>query len=168
MNSGADTLHAAASEFAKAGQGVSGALAQAGGITEKLSQAASAVGASTKSLEAVVIDYKATREMVAQMLGQVQSVVEAAKKEAAITADVLSRIEGAAAKLTNAQQEADTYLMRVSEILTQTHQDFATHLRRTLNEGNRQFYDQLSTATGLLREAIEELQTALADVSVRT
>lgn len=168
MNSGADTLHTAASEFAKAGQGVSGALAEASNITEKLSQAAGAVGASTKSLEAVVTDYKATREMVSQMLAQVQSVVEAAKKEAAITADVLSRIEGAAAKLTSAQQQADTYLMRVSEVLTQTHQDFATNLTRTLREANRQFYDQLSAATGLLKEAIEELQTTLADVSVRT
>lgn len=168
MNAGADTLHAAAAEFARAGQGVSGALAQATGITDKLSQAANAVGASTKSLEAVVTDYKMTREMVAEMLSQVQSVVEAAKKEAAITADVLGRIEGAAAKLTSAQQEADTYLMKVSEVLTQTHHDFATNLTRTLREGNRQFYDQLSTATGLLKEAIEELQTTLADVSVRT
>src|SRR5262249_41772591 len=141
--------------------------AQATSVAEKLSQAGSAVGASARTLEAVVADYKSTREMVAGMLTEIGAIVTSAKKEASLTADVLSRIEGSAAKLAQAQRQADAYLGGISEVLSQTHQEFADNMRKTLGEANRQFYDQLSSATALLSAGIQELETTMSGFGVR-
>ncbi|MBI4192756.1 MAG: hypothetical protein HY525_19765 [Betaproteobacteria bacterium] len=53
------------------------------------------------TLEAVVADHKSTRETLASMLTQLEAIVTSAKKEAVLTADVRSRIEGATAHLAN-------------------------------------------------------------------
>jgi hypothetical protein len=167
MNSGAETLYVAAGDFAKAGQGVGGVLAQATNVADKLSQAAGTVGSSARVLEAVVADYKATREVLAEMLVELGSIVDSARKEASLTADVLSRIEGATGKFLQAQKQADAYLESVSKVLGDAHQEFADNMRKTVGEANRQFYDQLSRATALLREGIQELETTLSELGVR-
>lgn len=161
MNNGADTLYIAASEFAKAGQGVTTALNQASHIADKLSHAASVMTTSTHTLESVVVDYKASRETTALMISELRSLVESAKREAALTADVLERIESATQKLVQAQQEADHYLEGVSQVLGESHQAFADSMRKTLGEANQEFYNQLTSATSLLREGIEELEATL-------
>ena len=161
MNSGADTLYIAASEFAKAGQGVSSTLTQASNVADKLSQAAGAVTTSAHTLESVVVDYKATRETTGQMISELRGLVESAKREAALTADVLARIEAATQKLVEAQKDADAYLEGVSRVLGESHQAFADNMRKTLGEANQQFYSQLTAATSLLREGIEELEATL-------
>lgn len=167
MNSGAETLSVAASDFAKAGQGVGGVLVQATDVASKLSQAAGTVGISARVLEAVVADYKATREMLAEMLVELGAIVASARREASLTADVLSRIEGATGKFVQAQKQADMYLESVSKVLGEAHQEFADNMRKTVGEANRQFYDQLSRATALLREGIQELETTVSELGVR-
>jgi hypothetical protein len=167
MNSGAETLYLAANDFAKAGQGISSVLSQSTTVADKLGQASAALSNSTRTLETVVADYKGTREMLAEMLTELGALVASAKKEASLTADVLARIDSATTKLGHAQQQAEVYLEGISEVLRTTHQEFADNMRKTLGDGNRQFYEQLSTATALLREGIEELGTTLADLDVR-
>jgi hypothetical protein len=40
-------------------------------------------------------------------------------------------------------------------------------MRKTLGEANRQFYEQLSSATALLSSGIQELETALSEFGGR-
>ena len=49
----------------------------------------------------------------------------------------------------------------MSKILTETHGTFTASLKTVLGESYKEFYDRLKTATGLLRQAIEELATAV-------
>jgi DNA-binding GntR family transcriptional regulator len=95
------------------------------------------------------------------MLDGLRQTVELASREASLTADVLTRIEGAAQKLACAQQEADGFLDEVTEVIATSHQKFADGMRGTVVEANRQFHQELSQATGLLKEAIQELEFAL-------
>lgn len=164
MNSGAEVLYVASSDFAKAGQAVTGVLTQATNISDKLMQSAGAINTSTRTLESVVTDYKATRETLAAMLTELGRLVDSAKREAALTDDVLSRIEGATAKLTEAQVKADTYMEGISAVLGEAHEAFADNMEKTLGQANRQFYEQISNATALLRSAIEELETTLSSI----
>ena len=161
MNSGAETMFLAADEFAKAGQGVSGVLQQAAGISSKLADAAGSVSASLTMLQCVVADYATTRETLATMLADLRSTVENAKREASLTSDILTRIEFASQKLGEAQKDVEDYLAGISDVLARAHADFATGLRNTLGEGHREFYERLSTSTGLLRQAIEELASTV-------
>jgi hypothetical protein len=164
MNSGAEVLYVASSDFAKAGQAVTGVLTQATNISDKLLQSAGAINTSTRTLESVVADYKATRETLAAMLTELGRLVDSAKREAALTDDVLSRIEGATAKLVEAQVKADTYMEGISAVLGEAHEAFADNMEKTLGQANRQFYEQISTATALLRSAIEELEATLSSI----
>ena len=165
MNSGAETLFVASSDFAKAGQAVAGVLTQATSLSDKLLQSAGAINMSANSLEGVVSDYRATRETLAVMLTELGRLVESAKREAALTEDVLSRIEGATAKLSEAQVQADSYLEGISSVLGEAHEVFANNMEKTLGQANREFYNQISNATKLLRDAILELEATLSGIS---
>jgi ABC-type transporter Mla subunit MlaD len=161
MNSGAETLFLAADEFTKAGQGVAGVLQQTAGITNRLADAAGSVSASSTMLQGVVADYATTRETLAAMLADLRSTVENAKREANLTSDILARIESASQKLGQAQKAAEEYLVGISEVIAGAHSEFAAGLKNVLGDGYREFYDRLSNATGLLRQAIEELASTV-------
>ncbi len=167
LNSGAETLYLAATDFAKAGQGVTGALTHSTTLTERLTQAAGAVASSTQALQNVVADYSANRQALERMLGNLQGTVEGAKREAALTSDILSRIEGATTRLVQAQKEADGYLEKVSEVLAEAHQEFADQMRQTVGKANTEFHQNLTSATKLLGDAIQELDTTLASAGTR-
>jgi hypothetical protein len=167
MNSGAETLYVAASEFAKASQGVTGVLTQGAKVSEQLAQAAGSVAAASRALDGSLADHKATRDVIARMVTELQATVASAKREASLTADVLQRIEGATAKLAQAQTEADSYLDKVSEVLIEAHATFTKNLQSSLTQANADFYTELSRATKLLSEGIRELESTLSDVTVK-
>ena len=168
MNQGADTLFLAADEFGKAGKGVSGALVEATGLARELSASAGSVSTAARSIENVIADYRAAQESMATMVGALNDTVDAARKEATLTQNILARIEGSAEKLAAAQHQADHYLDEVSRVLTETHQQFASNMRSTLGEANKQFYTSLTEATSLLREGIQELDATLSGVGGNT
>jgi glycerate kinase len=58
-------------------------------------------------------------------------------KPGAGQADILTRIDGATAKLAQAQGQAETYLEKISEVLAEAHQEFSDNMRKTLTvQGN--------------------------------
>jgi len=167
MNQGAENLIIATDDFSKAGQSIAGVLHEATGVATKLSLSADAVSISTRAMETIVGDYSTVRQQLNDMIQALKGTVESARKEASLTADVLTRIDHATQKLATAQNQADRYLTQVSEVLTNTHQEFASKMRSTLNEANQQFFQHLTDATALLRGSIEELDSALGNVSTR-
>lgn len=167
MNTGADTLSSAASEFARAGQSVTGVITQVGTVTDKLTQATGTVASSLRILESTVTDYKDTRNAVAQLLSDLKQTVENAKKETGITTEIINGIQEAARRLTDAERQAETYLQKVGDVLAKAHQEFADKMKQTLGQANNQFYTELTKATGLLRDAIEELSATVETVPAR-
>lgn len=161
MNSGAETMFLAASEFSTAGQGVAGVLQQATNVSGKLVEVTGSLSASSTALQGVVADYTTTRETLATMLADLRGTVENAKREAALTADVLARIESASMKFGQAQKDAEEYLDQISDVLRRAQGEFAESITKVLGDSYRVFYERLSGATGLLREAIEELGSAI-------
>jgi len=162
MNDGAQTLHAAVGEFTKTAKEVSSLISSAADASGALTQSSQSMTAATRALEGIVIDYRASRDVLSRMLTELKETVENAKKEASLTSDILHRIEGAAAKLAQAQNQAEEYLAKISEVLAEAHHEFGENMRKTLGEANREFYDQLSHATKLLREGILELEGSLS------
>jgi hypothetical protein len=161
LNSGADTLYLAARDFAKAGQGITATLEQSAGLTNQLSKAAGSVAAASTGLSGMFADYKTARDSMLGMVNALQTVVEQARREASMTSDVIARIEGATAKLVTAQQEADSYLARVSEVIGEAHESFSDGMTKALGEANRDFHQALSDSVKLLREGIQELEDTL-------
>jgi hypothetical protein len=161
LNNGADTLLLAASEFGKSGREASKSFSDMAAVSNGLSTAANLVSNASRSLDSVVSDYKAARDSVAQMVSSLKETAEVAARDASLTSDLVGRIEAAAAKLAAAQQQADGYLEEVSEVLAESHQRFAEGMRQTVGEANTAFHNELTQATSLLRDAIQELEVTL-------
>ena len=85
------------------------------------------------------------------MLDAVRGSVEAAKREASLTTDVLQRLEASTGRLAEAQKRADQYLANVTSVLEEAHAAFADNVERTLSTSNKAFYDSLTQATKLLQ-----------------
>lgn len=165
LNNGADTLYLAAKDFAKAGDGVTSTLDKSAQVAGQLTQAAGSVSAATTSLSAVFADYQAARNAMVELVGSMQLIVEQARRDAAMSHDVISRIEAATEKLTAAQQQADGYLEKVSDVIAHSHESFSTGMTKAVGEANREFHQALADSVKLLREGIQELEDTLGSVS---
>lgn len=167
MNSGAETLFVAASDFAKAGQGVSDTMKASTVAVEAIKGASGQLTLATDGARSLFADYGRTRDTFATMVADLKQTVENAKREASMTSEIIAKIEAAAAQLGNAQKESEEYLRGVSEVLVKAHESFAENIGRTMREGNRAFQGELSGAVQLLSGAIKNLGDAIDDFSPR-
>lgn len=167
MNQGAETLYVAASDFAKAGQGVAETMRAAGEATGNIKVAAGTLSAATSAAKEVLTDYGRTRDSFAAMVSDLKSVTENARRDAAMTSEIIARIEAAAGKLGEAQKQSEEYLKGVNDVLAKTHESFSEHVGKTLREGNRQFQDELRKAVDMVSAAVRDLGDTLEDAPGR-
>lgn len=165
LNLGADRLNAAATNFATAGDRVTGVIGQAATVSAKLTEASGSLTTSASAIQVALGDYRAQREAVSQLLIDVRATVELARKEASLTADVLQRIESSTAKLSAAQMAADEYLDGVSQVLSGSSEAFRESVVSTLSKVNHDFHTKLSSAVGLLSTAVQELEVTLGSIA---
>lgn len=162
MSAGAEQLSIASRDFATAGDRVSNAMNQAASVATKLSETSGALTTGSAALQEIVRDYRMHRDAVGQLVSELRTTVELARKEASLTSDVLARIESSAARLGTAQKQADEYLAGISRVLGDAHTTFAAEVKRTLESANISFHNKLSSAVGLLSSGVQELEVTLA------
>lgn len=161
MSSGADLLNTATRNFASAGERVSTVMGQAAGVSEKLTVVSGSLTSGATAIQELLKDYRAQRDAVAQLALELRTTVEAARKEASLTSDILERMDSAAGRLSVAQKNADEYLDGVSKVLSEAHGAFATEMTHTLDRANQDFHRKLTEAVRLLSASIEDLQLSL-------
>jgi hypothetical protein len=161
MNSGAETLYVASSEFTKAGTAVSGVLSQATGTTDRLAAAAASVGTATQTMQGIVTDYRATRDQLSQMLTELTQVVDNARTNASLTGDVLSRIEASTKALNVAQRSAEEFLEGVGDVMTESLSSFQQRLADSMTEVNKELVNRTAAVTGMLKQTIANLADAI-------
>lgn len=157
MNSGADTLYIASTEFAKAGDSVINTLKGSSVVSDKLVQASSQLTSATEATRSVLSDYAKTRDSFANIVSELKVTIENAKRDASLGSAMITKIEGAAKQLAQAQTESENYLQNINKVLVEAHQLFGTNVEASLREGNRLFQSELSTAVSLLSGAIKNL-----------
>lgn len=163
---GRGAVESAAGRLDHAGRGVGEAAEFFAMSSGDMASAAAAMSRAAQSVgDSLTEQYQATAA-IGQMIADLRETVEHARREAALTTDLISRMESAAAILGKAGSDADSYLQGVSEVLTQAHAAFAENVERTLARGNGQFQQQVTTAVEALKGAVEELADALAQETV--
>jgi hypothetical protein len=167
MNSGAELLYVAASDFAKAGVGVTASLNGSREAIDKIQAATRSLGDSMNSTIAILSDYKSNRDAFAMIVADLRITIQSAKKEAFMTSDLVEKLQAAASQLNNAQVQAEEYLKGISGVLTKAHEAFAESVEKTLNRGNAQFHTELSNAVNLLSAGIQDLGDMLGTVSAK-
>ena len=168
MESSAGLLAAASLDFAKAGSGVAGVLEKATTASSGLTEASSAFQDSAASVKSALQDYRLQRDAMAAMTTELKATVEAARREASLTTDIVSRIEQSAQGLGRAQLAANEYLNGLNEVLGGAQGAFAASIRKTLDTANVDFHKKLSDAVNLLSAAVSELEASLASVGAST
>ncbi|KJJ99150.1 TerC family integral membrane protein [Burkholderiaceae bacterium 26] len=164
MSLGAEQLGAASRNFATAGERVSSVMSQAAGVSAKLAETSGSLTSGAAAIQELLRDYRNQRDAIGQLVAELRATVEAARKEATLTSDILGRIEGSANRLGAAQKLADEYLEGVSRVLGEAHTSFATEVKRTLDKANTEFHTKLTSAVGLLHSAVSELEVTLASM----
>lgn len=164
LASGADTLYVAATDFAKAGQGVAETMRASGEVVENIRSAAGTLAGATGAAKDIIADYGRTRDTFAIMVDDLKRVTENAKRDASLTSEIIGRIETAAQRLAEAETEAGEYLEGVTEVLGKAHESFAENVERSLREGNRQFQRELRDAVNLVSGAVKDLGDTLDDL----
>lgn len=167
MNAGAETLYVAATDFAKAGNGVSETMRASATATEAIKAASTQLTLSTDGARAIVADYAKTRDTFAMMVAELKQTFENAKRDASMTSEIIGRIETAAQHLAIAQKQSEEYLQGVSDVLVKAHESFRDNVEVTLREGNRQFQSELSSSVQLLSSAIRNLGDAVDEIPAR-
>jgi len=164
MNGGAELIVNASQEFSEAGKSVSGVLNQSSTLVDRITSSSRSIENSTNALEESLRDYKLQRSSISEMLTEIRSTVELAKKEAGLTADVLSKLEKATSQLGQAELAAEAYLANVSKVLAESHESFTREMNNSVNTTNREFHNNLKTAVDLLATTIGDLEASLGSV----
>ncbi|MBU4043245.1 MAG: anti-phage defense ZorAB system ZorA [Proteobacteria bacterium] len=165
MNSGADSLLLATSELSDAEKRVAATMGAIGQTAQVLQTSASTLSGASSGVQLVFDDYKSSTGAFAAIVTELKATVETARREASLTTDLVSRLQGASDKLASASMDADHYLEGVTEVLSEAHATFAESVTKTMREGNFQFHKELSDAVGYLRTAILELGDTLDSVA---
>jgi hypothetical protein len=167
MNSGAELLYVASSDFANAGAGVTASLKGSSTAIEQIKAASASISHAMEGAVAVLADYRNNREAFANIVSDLKSTIQNAKKEAFMTSDLIEKLQAAASQLQGAQVQSEQYLKGVTEVLTKAHEAFASNVERTLQRGNSQFHTELSNAVNLLSAGIQDLGDTLETVSAK-
>jgi ABC-type transporter Mla subunit MlaD len=164
LNSGAETLYVAANDFAKAGNGVTETMKLSATATESLKASSNQLVAATDGARGIIADYARARDVFATMVAELKLTVENAKRDAAMTSELISRIQAATKELGSAQEQSEEYLKGVTAALVGAHESFRDNIDKTLGEGNRRFQKELADSVGLLSSAIKNLGDVLDDI----
>jgi hypothetical protein len=167
MNTGAELLYGASSDFAKAGQSVAATIQGASGAMDRIQLATQSLSNAMNGTIEILDEYKKSRDAFAMMVTDLKATIQNAKKEAAMTSELVKQMEAAALQLGKAEKLSQDYLAGVNEVLTRTHEAFAASLERTLSHGNARFHVELSKAVDLLATGIRDLENVIELVPAR-
>lgn len=157
MGVGAERLSGASVRLADKLDAVTQVVAGIDSSAGQLVQASGSVSAALNAAATVISDQRTVRDALASLVSDLRGTVEAAKREAGFTNQLLDGLQVASQRLTDAQRTAEHYLEQVSEVLGQAHSDFAMQVQATLRSSNSAFHQELSQAVNYLKGAIQDL-----------
>lgn len=164
LNAGAEKVVLATSGLADTVTDVDNVIARTKALGQDLSTHSRQLVDASQAVQTVLSDYQEQRRAMQQLMMDVRATVEAARKEGAITEDVLARIEKSTQGLAQVHAEFEQYLAGINDVLGQSSDAFRKAVTSTLGDVNTQFHQQLSLAVNLLSDSIGELETTLSDM----
>lgn len=156
MNSGALTMGAAAQRFETAGGAVTGVFDRSAKVAEQLTTTAGTLQTAAAAVKQGFEQYETTRRTVDAGVSALTVLIENAKKEAGLSRQMLSDLEGIVVQLKAAETQSLQYLEGVNKTLTTAFQNFGTQLteqvRKAVGETDRQLGGGVQQLTGVVQE----------------
>jgi len=156
MNSGALNMGTAAQRFETAGGAVSGVFDRSAKVADQLTNTAGTLQAAATAVKQGFEQYETTRRTVDTGVAVLTALIENAKKEAGLSKQMLSDLEGIVVQLKAAETQSLHYLEGVNKTLTTAFQNFGTQLteqvRKAVGETDRQLGGGVQQLTGVVQE----------------
>lgn len=163
MNLGAEKVAHSADSLTAAAAGVDEVIGRAHELGKDLSGHSQQLLEGCRALQSALTDYQEQRRVMQQLMVEANAMVDAARKEASITEDVLKRIEQSAEGLAHVHTDFNHYLDGVNTVLSESNNAFRDAVTSTLREVNNEFHQDIGRAVKSLGSAIEELEATLSD-----
>jgi phage-related protein len=161
MNNGAMTMGTAAQRFETAGGSVTAVLERSTNIAESLGSAAQALQTASSAVQRGFEQYDSTRKTVDTQVVALMGLIEAAKKEAGVSQELVASIKASADAMRRSEEEARAHLDQVNQALVKAFSDFGSSLvgqvKSTIAETDR----HLAQGTGHLNGVVQELANAV-------
>jgi ABC-type transporter Mla subunit MlaD len=164
MSASADRLYAASSSFAQTGQEMSTVLGKATNLISEFDKASGSIFGVSGELSKLLSDYQATGDAMTTFLDSLRTSVEQTRRESSATQEVLLLIETATSKLVDAQNQADSFLLRIADVIQESHHAFTAGMVRSVDVANSDFHKALSASISLLQVGIQELAATLEEL----
>jgi uncharacterized phage infection (PIP) family protein YhgE len=161
MNQGALTMGTAAQRFETAGNSVTTVFDRSTKVAETLSSAAGTLQAASTAVQRGFEQYDSTRKTVDSQLAALMGLIEAAKKEAGVSQELVASMTASAEMMRQSEEDARAHLDQVNTALVKAFTDFGNSLvsqvKSTIAETDR----HLAQGTGHLNGVVQELANAV-------
>jgi len=161
MNQGALTMGTAAQRFETAGSSVTTVFDRSTKVAEALSSAASTLQAASTAVQRGFEQYDSTRKTVDSQVAALMGLIEAARKEAGVSQELVASMKASAEMMRQSEEDARAHLDQVNTALVKAFTDFGSSLvsqvKSTIAETDR----HLAQGTGHLNGVVQELANAV-------
>lgn len=163
MQLGADKMRLAAERFDTAGGNVHTALQSSEAMISALRSSSSEISVSMRELSSVVADYRANRDVTAQNMTALQSVIETAQQEAGLRQKAVGDLTRLSDQIQKVNQETEEYLEKVSSVLGDSFHLFTQGVEQSLQKTMGSLDSQLDKAIQALTGGVENVNTSIED-----
>lgn len=165
MQAGADKMRTAAERFDTAGGSVLAALQASTDMVSALRASSSEVSGTTRDLAEIVADYRASRDVAAQNMQTLQSVVETAQQEAGLRQKAVGDLMRLSDQIQRLNAETNEYLAQVSLVVGRSFDEFGNGIERTLQKTVGSLDAELDKAVRSLAGGVQEVGEKIDDLS---
>jgi len=161
MNQGALSMGTAAQKFETAGTAVTTVFDRSTSVAEKLTATASSLQAAATAVQRGFEQYDSTRNTVDAQVASLMGLIEAAKKEAGVSQELVASMKASAEAMKRAEGEAREHLEKVNDALVKAFTDFGNSLVSQVKASIAETDRHLAQGTGHLNGVVQELATAV-------
>lgn len=161
MNQGALTMGSAAQRFETAGGAVSTVFERSSKVADTLSSASAALQAASTAVQRGFEQYDSTRKTVDLQVAALTGLIEAAKKEAGVSQELVSSIKASAEAMRSAEAQSREHLAGVNAALKKAFEDFGIQLVGRIKDAIAETDRHLAQGTGHLNGVVQELANAV-------
>jgi DNA-binding transcriptional regulator YbjK len=158
-------MRIAAERFDTAGGSVHAALQASTDMVSALRASSSEVSGTTRDLAAIVADYRTSRDVAAQNIQTLQSVVETAQQEAGLRQQAVGDLMRLSDQIQRLNAETNEYLAQVSLVVGRSFDEFGNGIERTLQKTIGSLDAELDKAVRSLAGGVQEVGEKIDDLS---
>jgi diacylglycerol kinase len=162
MNQGALTMGSAAQRFETAGSSVSRALDDSAAFIEQVKASANALQAASLAVNSGFEKYDATRKTVDSQVLALTGLIEAAKREAGVSQQLIEGVATSVKALRAAEEESRRNLKAVNDQLVSAFETFGNSLvsqvQRVVGETDKNISVLSNQLTGVVQELAQFMQ----------